>query len=139
MISSTGIVDIDYQGDTIDANNGCVNSTFDLNMALSISGTLKAGSLYLDAPTVTVGSTGSIDVSGGGYLAASGPGNMANTFLSTNQPKSCIHQNIQIPWQITFFFYKSAQSCIHQNIQITWQITFLSTNQPNLVFTKIYR
>lgn len=69
-----GTLDVSYQHAPEVSTEGS-NATYVTYDDLSVSGTFKAGSLHLESKILTV--SGSIDVSGGGYLSDQGPGESA--------------------------------------------------------------
>ena len=66
-----GTLDVSYKHQPENVSSGSLETeiTYD---DVTVSGTFKAGSIYLESKTLLV--TGTIDVSGGGYMADKGPG-----------------------------------------------------------------
>ena len=70
-MSIAGTLDVSYQHDPEDSSLGC-NATRVIYDDISVSGTFRAGSIQVDSHTLSV--SGTMDVSGGGYLSDTGPG-----------------------------------------------------------------
>ena len=66
-----GTLDVSYQHDPENTTSGC-NETRVTYDDVTVSGTFRAGSIHVDSHTLTV--SGTVDVSGGGYLSDTGPG-----------------------------------------------------------------
>ena len=66
-----GTLDVSYQHDPEDASNGSIPTMITYN-DVSVSGTFRAGSINMEANSLLV--SGTMDVSGGGYLSDTGPG-----------------------------------------------------------------
>ena len=72
-VKSTGTLDMDYNGDVNDSDSGCLPSYVHM-ITIDITGTVQAGSLFVDTNDINVGSTGKMIVNYGGYDSGSGPG-----------------------------------------------------------------
>ena len=66
-----GHMDVSYQHQPENGQSGCKATTITYE-SVSVSGTLKAGSVQVNSNTLSV--TGTVDVSEGGYKADNGPG-----------------------------------------------------------------
>ena len=66
-----GTLDVSYQHDPEDTSNGSIPTMITYN-DVSVSGTFRAGSINMEANSLLV--SGTMDVSGGGYLSDTGPG-----------------------------------------------------------------
>lgn len=74
VVEQPGRVYINHQGPSMGSGKGALNTTILMTGKFQIDGIFQAGSLYVDAVDVIVGSSGTIDVNAGGSLGASGPG-----------------------------------------------------------------
>ena len=66
-----GKLDVAYQHNPENMTSGCNETRVTYNN-ITVSGTFRAGSIHIDSHTLTV--SGTMDVSGGGYLSDTGPG-----------------------------------------------------------------
>ena len=67
----SGTLDVSYQHDPENSTDGS-NPTHITYNDVTVSGTLRAGSIHMEANSLRV--TGTMDVSGGGYISDTGPG-----------------------------------------------------------------
>ena len=72
VLDNDGMLDIDYRRWPVNVAEGNENSNIYMTKSVEVSGNLKAGSLYIETGEMTV--SGSLDVSGGGYISDTGPG-----------------------------------------------------------------
>ena len=72
-IESPGTVNIHYQAQPSVIVDGAINSTFYVT-DFQVDGTFQLGSLYVVADSFVVGSSGLVNVDGGGALGGTGPG-----------------------------------------------------------------
>ena len=71
-LNVAGLLDIDFRRWPDNTNEGNANSNILISQNIILSGTFQAGSLYIETPMVTI--SGTLDISGGGYLNDKGPG-----------------------------------------------------------------
>lgn len=75
VIESSGSVNFAYQETPANCSVGAPVSNVTMSDRLTVNGQLTAGSLYVKAiNSMSVGSTGKVNVDGGGYTAGCGPG-----------------------------------------------------------------
>ena len=67
----SGTLDVSYKHQPEDTNSGSMETKITYDYA-TLSGIFKAGSIHMESKTLSI--TGTMDVSGGGYLADKGPG-----------------------------------------------------------------
>ena len=77
-IEITGTLDLDYLGPPNDTDSGSLPSYINMN-GIIVSGVLQAGSVIMDALTMSVSTNGRIDASSGGYEGDHGPGGLTFT------------------------------------------------------------
>ncbi len=75
VVSTGGILDMDYQGPRLSPGQGAENSTLNVNN-IRIDGTWLAGSLDVVSDDFVVGNGGVVQVVGGGHFSDEGPGEM---------------------------------------------------------------
>ena len=92
-----GILDVSYQHDPENGTAGS-KATEVIYDDITVSGTFKAASLYVESDTLTV--SGTIDVSGGGYLSDQGPGQLI-TYLICQYVNCCYFKGpyLNICWR----------------------------------------
>lgn len=73
-VNVAGLLDIDFRRMPENTNSGNPASDILVTDNILISGTLQAGSLYIETDKMTV--SGTLDVSGGGYLNSKGTGEL---------------------------------------------------------------
>lgn len=73
-VNVAGLLDIDFRRMPENTNSGNAASDILVTDNILISGTLQAGSLYIETDKMTV--SGTLDVSGGGYLNSKGTGEL---------------------------------------------------------------
>ena len=81
LIYSTAFLDIDFRGLPADPSDGATNSSLHVGTIRIIdSGTLRAGSLWIETDQISIDNTGVLTVDGGGYLSDEGPGKLCFIF-----------------------------------------------------------
>lgn len=72
VMDNSGLIDIDYRRWPENTDEGNENTNINMETSVTVSGTLQAGSLYIETGDMSV--SGKVDVNGGGYLTDKGPG-----------------------------------------------------------------
>ncbi|XP_077861759.1 uncharacterized protein LOC144342564 [Saccoglossus kowalevskii] len=82
VINTTGTLDLVFKGEPLDTGSGAPYSYLVFDIEIIVNGDFKAGSLNITTLELTIGSTGTMNVDGGGFLSDQGIG--AGQSSSTN-------------------------------------------------------